>query len=136
MTTRFRFACWCVPMWLAVAVTATPSDAQTLPRWTAHTSLTALLNADKTRIANLPLNSFTPLTADEVTATAHSLTWLFDGSLDGLATLEALGYDAYTFSPLNGNQYYLLHEPSGAGFRGLGMVVVNRAPTTNVVIHG
>jgi hypothetical protein len=83
-----------------------------------------------------PLDSFAALTNNEVVAASHALTWLMPGSLDGLATLEALGYDAYTFSPSNGHQYYLLHEPSGPYFRGLGLVVVNRAPATNVVIHG
>jgi hypothetical protein len=123
-------------MWLAVSVTAAPSQAQTLPRWTAHNSLTALVNAEKTRLMGLPPDSFEALTNNEVVAASHSLTWLMGGSLDGLATLEALGYDAYTFSPSNGQQYYVLYEPSGPAFRGLGLVVVNRAPATNVVIHG
>jgi hypothetical protein len=136
MTNRFRLAWRCVPMWLAMTVTATSSSAQTLPPWTQHTSLTALLNAEKTRIMGLPLDSFAALTDNEVVAASNALTWLMAGSLDGLATLEALGYDAYTFSPSNGQQYYLLYEPSGAPFRGLGLVVVNRAPVTNVVIHG
>ena len=106
MTTRFRFACSCVLMWLSVALTPASSHAQTLPRWTKHTSLVALMNAEKTRIAGLPLNSFEALTDDEVVAAGNALTWLMAGSLDGLATLEALGYDAYTFSPSNGQQYY------------------------------
>ena len=135
MTTRYRFACWCLLTWLSVVFTAAYSDAQTIPRWTDHTSLVKLLSAEKTRIAELPLNSFEALTNNEVVAASHALTWLMAGSLSGLATLEALGYDAYTFSPSNGQQYYLLHEPSGPAFRGLGVMVVNRAPATNVVIH-
>ena len=35
-----------------------------------------------------------------------------------------------------GSSIILLYEPSGPAFRGLGIVVVNRAPATNVVIHG
>jgi hypothetical protein len=135
MTTRSRFACGCVVAGLFVPVTAASSHAQTLPRWTAHTTLSAFLNSEKTRIAGLPLNTFAPLTNTEVVAASHALTWLMAGSLDGLSTLEALGYDAYTFSPSNGQQYYLLYEPRRTGFRGLGVVVINRAPTTNVVIH-
>ena len=134
MTSRFRFACRCVLMCLGLGVTAASSHAQTLPRWTAHTSLTALLTSEKTRMGDLPLNRFVPLTDDEVAAAGHALTWLLAGSLDGLSTLEALGYTAYTFSP-PGQQYYLLYEPSGPLYRGLGLVVVNRAPATNVIIH-
>ncbi len=119
MTTRFRFACWCLASWLALAVTATRGDAQTLPRWTAHTSLTALLNAEKTRLANLPLNTFKPLTADEVTATGHALTWLFAGSLDGQSTLESLGYVLYTFDPANGKRYTCSASRAAWGFAAL-----------------
>jgi hypothetical protein len=135
MMTRLRFACRCVVVWLIVTVTAAPGHAQTLPRWTAHTSLTALLAAEKTRISNRPLNSFQPLTDDEMFAAGNALTWLMAGSLDGLSALEALGYTAYTFNP-PGQQYYLLYEPTGPGYRGLGLVVVNRAPVKNVIIHG
>jgi hypothetical protein len=119
-----------------LSVLGCSAEAQTLPRWTAQTSLTALVGAEKSRLLALAPDSFDPLSDDEVTATANALTWLMAGSLEGLATLEALGYDAYRFEPSNGQQYYLLYEPDGPNFRGLGLVVINRAPQTNVVIHG
>ncbi len=51
----------------------------------------------------LPVNSFEALTDDEVVAAGNALTWLMAGSLAGLATLEALGYDAYTLARRMGN---------------------------------
>ncbi len=116
-------------------VSCSPTTAQTLPRWTTHTTLTALLGAEKDRIAALPVNSFKSLTDTEVFAAGDALAALMQGSLSGLPTLQAMGYIAYTFDPLNGKHYYLLREPSGTAFRGLGLIVVDRAPTFNLVIH-
>jgi hypothetical protein len=120
---------------LVAIIVSAHAQAQGLPVWTSHTTLAAFTADEKTRIVNLADNVFVPLTDDEVVQAGIALGQLYANDAAGAAYLQALGYLVYTFNPA-GKSYYLVREPSGAAFRGLGTHVINRAPVTNTVVHG
>jgi hypothetical protein len=116
------------------------SGAMVLPTWTAHSTLTAFLNAEKTRVDNEGPNenTFVTLTNAEIAEAAIGIHQLMVGDLEaGAVGMQRFGYEVYQFNPA-GQLYVLVREPTSppTGFRGLGTMVLNLRPRRAITVTG